>query len=73
MTKFGKFLDQATSVIAVSIMFSVVGFGAAGWVNNIVHLTELNANSNLGLTVVRAAGIFIVPVGSVAGYFPNPQ
>ena len=58
-------------ITILTIQLAIIGFGAAGWVTNIIHLTQADSSTPLGLTIVRAAGIPIIPVGAVLGYFPN--
>ena len=49
------------------LIICVVLLGMGGWVNNIVTLFGLDGMS--GELFLRVAGIFIVPLGAVLGYF----
>lgn len=40
-----------------------------GWIMNIVKVIGLNFDAITGEHVIRIAGIFLAPVGGVAGYF----
>lgn len=67
----GSPADRALGFLAVTVMMSIVGFGTAGWVTNIICLTAATGETPVGMTIARVVGIPIVPVGSVLGYFPN--
>jgi hypothetical protein len=43
--------------------------GAVGWVWNILKLMDLTFDPITGLAIVRIVGIFIPPLGAIAGYF----
>ena len=58
-------------ITIITIQLAIIGFGAAGWATNIFRLTQIDSSTPLGLTIARAVGIPIIPVGSVLGYFPN--
>jgi hypothetical protein len=47
-------------------VLAVLGFGAFGWVMNIVAL--INDDMVTGMLIARAAGIFIAPLGAILGY-----
>jgi hypothetical protein len=42
------------------------GFGIYGWVANILAL--INDHMSAGMLIVRAAGIFIAPLGAILGF-----
>ena len=46
---------------------AVFAAGFYGWVMNIAALIN-DANMSIGLVAVRAAGIFVAPLGAVLGY-----
>lgn len=66
-------LERVCGFITIFFILALTGFSTAGWVTNIYRLALLDANSNVGLTIVRGVGIVIPPIGAVAGYFPNPK
>jgi hypothetical protein len=43
--------------------------GAIGWVWNILKLMDMTFDPITGLAIVRIVGIFIPPLGAIAGYF----
>jgi hypothetical protein len=45
--------------------------GAYGWVMNILYLIQCDFEPSWKAEILRAIGIFIVPMGSVLGYFPE--
>lgn len=54
----------------VLIIFAIWVIAAIGWVLNIVSLVgcEIGLNAE---TILRAAGIFVAPLGAVLGFFPH--
>jgi len=51
------------------IAFIILFLGCAfGWVNNVLLLTESNFEAPYKNEIIRGAGIFIFPVGVIAGY-----
>ena len=62
----------ATELTAVGfILFSIViGFlGLLGWIFNIIALAGMNFDKFTGEHVVRIIGVFLAPVGALAGWF----
>jgi hypothetical protein len=57
-----------TSVELVLVLLTVLGAG--GWIANIVKLVGMNFDPITGMLIVRAAGIFIAPLGAVMGFIP---
>jgi len=57
--------------IGVGILIYLLAFLALalGWVMNVVTLFYHVNDPVTGMTVMRAVGIFIVPMGGVLGYF----
>lgn len=49
------------------ISLLIMGIMAAGWVMNIAQL--IIGHETTGMLLARAAGIFIVPLGAVLGWF----
>jgi hypothetical protein len=63
-------IEIATSGLAIVLALVIVGAGAYGWGLNIRKLMGNSCGQgNYGCLIVRGAGIPIVPVGAVAGYF----
>jgi hypothetical protein len=51
-------------------VFLLVGLVAAGgWVANIVKLVGMDLGNITGMLIVRAAGIFVPPLGAILGFF----
>lgn len=46
----------------------VVMGGAIGWVLNIIKLCSMAMDPVTGFLIVRIAGIFVFPIGMVAGW-----
>lgn len=42
-----------------------------GYVANIVHLVK--SGTCTGLTVARAVGVFVLPIGIICGFIPNKK
>ncbi len=58
-----------TAVIAIAfVTASAVILAIVGWVMNIIALCHMDGG-HVGELVVRIVGIFIAPVGAVAGWF----
>lgn len=55
------------TLIEVVIVLTAL-FGSVGWVWNIVKLCSMSFDPLTGLLVVRAIGIFVLPVGMVVGW-----
>ncbi len=53
------------SVIAILV---VVALAAAGWVMNIATLCHMELSPLTGEVIVRIIGIFVAPIGMVAGW-----
>ena len=54
--------------VAASILFLVVGIiGFAGYVQNLITLFGMKEAN--GETIVRAIGVFVVPIGAIYGWF----
>jgi hypothetical protein len=67
---FGLEPEVVSTGILVLILVVVLGAGAYGWARNIGKLMNNSCGQgNYGCLIVRGAGIPIVPVGAVAGYF----
>jgi len=55
--------------LMTAILVSTLIIGAAwGWVWNIIKLVGMGLDPITGLLIVRAIGIFVVPVGCIVGY-----
>lgn len=52
-------------IVIVSILAAVV----IGWILNIIKIIGLDFSAISGEHVVRIVGIFVAPIGGVAGYF----
>jgi prepilin-type N-terminal cleavage/methylation domain-containing protein len=57
-----------TELLAVVFLLSVIVAGAFGWVWNIVKLVGMSMDPLTGMLIVRAVGIFFVPLGCIVGY-----
>lgn len=44
-------------------------FAVAGWVMNIMAIASADFSNLTGLLILRIAGIFVAPLGSVLGLF----
>lgn len=56
-------------ILAMLFVFSVLIFGAIGWVLNIVAVVGADFANITGMLVVRIVGIVIPFVGAVMGWF----
>lgn len=55
-------------IAALWLGICILLFG--GWVMNLVKLiTGGDLQFNAGMTLARVAGVFVVPVGSILGFF----
>lgn len=61
-------IQGATDTIVLLFWLALLGVGAGGWVANVVKLVGLGADAGLGIFIVRAAGIFVPPLGAVLGF-----
>lgn len=54
---------------ATGVLFAIVVFflGLVGWIINIVALAT--AVEPMGLTILRALGVLMAPIGAVLGWF----
>jgi hypothetical protein len=67
---FSLDLEVVFSGITILALVAILGAGAYGWGCNIGKLMNNNCGQgNYGCLIVRGAGIPIVPVGAIAGYF----
>ena len=57
----------AEGFLASVWLLMLVGLG--GWVANIVKLIGMDFANITGMLIVRAAGIFVPPLGAVLGFF----
>jgi hypothetical protein len=48
---------------------AVIVLGVIGWVMNITTIVSHINDPVTGMTVLRAVGIFLFPLGAVLGYF----
>jgi len=63
-------IEVATSGLTIVLVSAIVAAGSYGWGCNIGKLMNNSCGQgNYGCLIVRGAGIPIVPVGAVAGYF----
>lgn len=51
------------------VTICILGIGAFGWLSNIVKLSGSDLTTLTGMLIVRTVGVFMFPVGCVAGYF----
>ena len=61
---------QAGFTIAELLVVVLLVAGAGGWIANIVKLVAMNMDNITGMLLVRAVGIFVVPLGVVMGFIP---
>lgn len=54
-------------ILGALIALSLVGLAAYGYVMNII--TILHSNAFTAGLIVRVIGIFLAPIGAIAGYF----
>ncbi len=55
------------AALAIGVLFLVAGI--AGYVMNIVDLVGMSVSPITAELIVRVVGIFLPPVGAIAGYF----
>ncbi len=56
------------NVAGAAVALTVFGFCAYGWGMNIVRIAQTDFAELSGMIIVRIVGIFLVPVGAIAGY-----
>jgi hypothetical protein len=61
---------QAGFPITELLVVVLLVAGAGGWIANIVKLVAMNMDHITGMLLVRAVGIFVVPLGVVMGFIP---
>jgi len=61
-------LEKMGNLVVFLLIVALGVVGAWGWVWNIVKLTSMGIDQ-LGMFVVRVAGILIPPLGAVVGFF----
>jgi len=64
MSKFAERSAFGASIFVILLMLAVIW----GWVANIIKLVGMDMTSITGMLVVRVAGIFVPPLGSVVGF-----
>ena len=57
-----------TELVTVVLCLALAAGAAWGWVWNIIKLVGMGLDPITGLLIVRAIGIFVVPVGCIVGY-----
>ena len=63
-------LEVVFSGITILALIAILAAGGYGWVRNIGKLMNNSCGQgNYGCLIVRGAGIPVIPVGAVAGYF----
>jgi hypothetical protein len=58
-----------SELLGVLFFVGIALGGAIGWVWNILKLMDMTFDPITGLAIVRIVGIFIPPLGAIAGYF----
>ena len=61
--------SPAISIFLFAAFAVVIIFGVIGWITNISILLDAEGMSK-GQIVLRAIGLFVMPLGAVLGYFP---
>lgn len=63
--------QKGFTVVEMLVTFAVIlGIVALiGWVMNIMHVVHANFDHITGLLLVQVIGIFVPPIGAVAGWF----
>ena len=53
----------------LALVFVIVALvGAWGWISNIIKLASMDFGGVTGMLVLRAIGVFVVPLGAVLGF-----
>ena len=60
--------EKKYGILALVIIATVYIAALVGWVLNLVKLFGLSTD-DLGELILRIVGIFLAPIGAVAGYF----
>ena len=59
--------NNAKSSIVVFVMSSLIFLASVGWVWNIMKIYS-DESMTLAITLLRIAGIFVAPLGSILGF-----
>lgn len=65
--KYNNSSNDAATIFAFLLMMSLFFLAAVGWVLNIAKILQLDSIAT-GEAVVRIIGVFLAPIGAVAGY-----
>lgn len=57
-------------LIGVLFLIAIVALFALGWIFNIIAICHADFAHLTGMLVVRLIGIFVAPVGAIAGWIP---
>jgi hypothetical protein len=61
-------MKEIPLVLAVTAVCLIAAAAFIGWVMNIITLCHMGSG-HVGELIVRVVGIFVAPVGAVAGWF----
>lgn len=61
-------ISTNASLIAWLLYLAIIAALVYGWIMNIVALAGSNFSDLNGILVLRIAGIFVAPLGTVMGY-----
>ena len=62
-------MGKMIMLMLICFVVVVVVLGVVGWGLNIVKLCQCDFESPFKAEFIRATGVFIPPVGAIAGYF----
>ena len=63
-----KYLNKGSGLTFIFIYIALAIVSLAGWIWNIVKLSDLGLDPLTGEVVIRVVGIFVAPLGAVMGY-----
>ena len=63
-------INNKGMVVAVALIYIVVLLvGGLGWIFNVIALCKCDFEAPIKEEVIRTIGVFVVPVGMIAGWF----
>ena len=64
-------MGDGTYAVVTLVGVVLAAFGAIGYIANIIKIFTGMNTARTAVIVVRVAGVFIPPIGAIAGFVPN--